>query len=1366
MILLVKSDQERTGVGRVLAGCMNQPNIDTCLYMRRPGYHNHAPDLQSAALAINFALLHPGSGSIIGLHSVSSELLNALGEPMRHRTRSPLTAVLLMSIVTLASCGWRSAPLPTIIGAASVAQVTRGDDDEPAAAPVAGGAARAHLNPTQRPATADQKIHFERLSVQDGLSHSTVRCIIQDKQGFLWFGTDDGLNRYDGYDFRVFKHDPEDPGSLSTNAIASLLEDTAGILWVGTYGGGLDRFDPRTGEFTHHRHDPAEPDSLADDRVRSVYEDRSGILWVATHGGGLDSFDPQEGRFTHHQPDPADPFSLPDLLIDSIYEDREGTLWIGSNNEGLVQHDPATGRFYRFQHTPGNASGLSSNLLLTAIVEADDGMLWIASVDGLNRFDRRTERFVTYHHDPTDPNSLSHDGVNTIHQDSSGTLWIGTTDGLNRFIPETDNFIQYRNDPSDPYSLSDNLILSIIEDRAGSLWIGTMGGGVARADPFAGRFRHYLHHPGDPDSLGNNIVNAIWQDGFGSLWVGTYGGGLDRFDRESGQWRHFRHDPGDPSSLSDDIVTAITGDPSGEIWIGTAFGGLNRFDPKAERFERFEPALDDPAARLRDGHIRTLCRDGENTLWIGTHGDGLSALELNTGQFFHWSHDSLEPSSLSDNWIYALDCSNPDVLWVGTRGGGLSRLDRQAREFSRYRHDPADPGSISSDTIWAIHEDREGVLWIGTGGGGLNKLSPGNDSFYHYGTEDGLPGSTVVAILEDGRGNLWLATDNGLSRFDPRNETFRNYDIRDGLQGNVFISGASFLAADGEIFVGGFDGFNTFYPDLVHDNPVAPPVALTSLTQNGRQIEVGTAFEHLETLTLRQPESFFEFAFAALNFTQPEKNQYAYRLEGLETEWQFVGTRRWGSYANLPVGSFTLHIKASNNDGVWNEDGISLEITVVPPFWETWWFRGIASLALLAVAGAFFRLRLRSLQERSRKLEGVVATRTSELEALYLAGERMYRHLDLDQVLQALVDVAVDVLHADKSAVFLLDREADRWKIHVARNFGPQAMEKLSFALGEGNIGRVAASGEPVLVDNAITAPEREIERPEAVDAALSDGIRSFMHLPIKVGSETFGICNVSFSEPHAFGQTEPRIFQALVERASLAIENAQLHQQAQELAAVEERQRLARDLHDAVTQTLFSTSLIAEVLPLIWEQNSEDGRHRLQQIRQGTRSALAEMRALLLELRPSGLADAEMGDLLSQAGEAISARSGIPVSVQVLDDGDEGAVPAEVRVGLYRIAQEALNNVARHSHAGEAIVLFRNRAGSIELSIADDGRGFAPGPVAAGHLGIGIMRERAEEIDARLEIESELGSGTRVTVVWPAGQASPLMTADQRTWP
>jgi signal transduction histidine kinase len=613
---------------------------------------------------------------------------------------------------------------------------------------------------------------------------------------------------------------------------------------------------------------------------------------------------------------------------------------------------------------------------------------------------------------------------------------------------------------------------------------------------------------------------------------------------------------------------------------------------------------------------------------------------------------------------------------------------------------------------------------------------------------------------------LWLSTNKGLSRFDPQSETFRNYGVSDGLQGYEF-SRACYKGRWGEMFFGGMNGFNAFYPAEVQDNLYVPPVVLTSLTQGGEAVDLERALEEVTHVTFRWPKNFFEFEFAALSYVQPEKNRYAYKLEGFDEAWNYIGTRRFGRYTNLEGGTYTLRLNASNNDGVWNETGAVIRVTIVPPLWKAWWFRAGIVLLLGAVLVAGYRVRVRSIAARTHELESQVEARTSEiecrrqeLEALYRADEELYQHLRLDQVLRALVDIAVDILGADKSYLMVWDAPQARFVVRFTRGFASQALDDVAFAPEVGVVGQVVRTGEPTIVGDVAVLTQDACAAKRVI---ASEGVRTFMYVPIKVQGQIFGVLSADYGQPHTFDEDEQRLFMALAQRAALVIEKAQLHEQTQALAVMEERNRLARDLHDAVTQTLFSASLIAEVLPSLWDQDEDEGRQLLKELRQLSRGALAEMRTLLLELRPAALMDANLDDLLRQLVDAVVGRTGLPVQLTV-----EGAcsLPPEVHVALYRIAQEALNNVVKHARASHVSVTMRAVAdevarrdndagqlgrvsGRVELCVVDDGLGFDPACVPSDRLGLNIIRERAQSIGATLRIESAPGAGTRVAVVW-----------------
>jgi len=1045
---------------------------------------------------------------------------------------------------------------------------------------------RANDTPHSRRAQ-DNDIKFERISLEQGLSQSSVYGILQDDKGFMWFGTQDGLNKYDGYNFTVHRPVPGDPNSLTHRFIWSIYQDQEGLFWIGTDGGGLDKFDRDTGQFVNYRHVSDDHHSLSANFVYSIYQDREGALWIGT-AGGLDRYDRDQDRFIRYQHDESDSRSLSNNSVRSIYQDREGVLWIGTD-DGLDRYDRDQDQFIRYQHDRNNPDSLS-NGSVRSIYQDQLGVLWIGTDGGgLNRFDRSTEDFIHYQNDPDDPHSLSDDSVRAIYQDREGALWIGTYGGgLDRLDRDRGQFVHYQNDRNDSHSLSSDFIGSIYKDRTGTLWIGTHGGGINKLDRSAERFVHYHAIPNNPNSLGDNLVWSIHQDRERVLWIGTVGG-LDRYDRDKDEWRHYQNDPDDPYSLSNNVVKAIFEDREGRLWIGVDGGRLERFDRSTERFAHYQTDCSDP--------IRSIYKDRDDDLWIGFAGGGLGYFDHSTGHF-------VRRDDLSGSYVWAIYQDYEGALWVGTETG-LNRYDREKRQFVHYWNDDGEPIGLSSNSVLSIHRDRSGALWVGTFGGGLCRFDRVKEEFACYQEQDGLPNDIVYGILEDNQGYLWLSTNKGLSRFDPRAETFANYDVSDGLQSNEFDAGAYYQSSSGEMFFGGVNGFNAFYPERIQDNLFAPPVVLTSLTQEGVETSAGKAFENVQKVIFNWPDNSFEFEFTALNYRQSEKNQYAYMLESFDEDWNYVGTKRFGRYTNLPGGTYTLRIKGSNNDGVWNEEGVSIEVTIVPPFWETWWFRGIVALALVGGAAGGYRLRVKSIRAQSRELETRIEQRTAELR--------------------------------------------------------------------------------------------QEVEQRIQIEEAL--------------------------------------------------------RQSEMEKAVAAERSRLARDLHDAVTQTLFSAGLIAEALSTSWESDRDEGRQLLKELRQLTRGALAEMRTLLLELRPAALVEASLDDLLRQLADATTSREGAPVTVTV-----EGqcALPTDVHIGLYRIAQESLNNVVKHARASQVTVsLLSPPAGGmkggegVELRIGDDGRGFDPDCVPPDRLGLNIMRERAQAIGATMVVESRPGRGTQIRVVW-----------------
>ncbi len=804
--------------------------------------------------------------------------------------------------------------------------------------------------------TQSQDLKFERISVEQGLSQSTIYDILQDSKGFMWFGTEDGLNKYDGYDFTIYKNNPNDSSSLSHNYVWSIYEDKSGVIWIGTWGGGLNKFDRETGKFIHYQHDPSNPNSLSDNLVMSICEDKYDVLWIGTMKGGFCKLERETGKFTQYQHNPDNTKSLSNNSIITIYTDKIGKLWIGTWGYGLNKFDPKTGKFIHYQHDPNNPNSLSSNVVVS-IYEDRSGVLWIGTENsGLNKFDRETGQFTRYKHNPYNPNSLSNNAINSMYIDKSNVLWVGTFGGgLNKFDQEKVQFTHYQQNPDSPNILKNISVWSLNELRSGDmniLLIGTGKSGLYIFNRETGQFTNYQNDPNDSNSLSNNTVCTIFESTYGGssvIWIGT-SAGLNRLDQKKGQFRHYLHDPADPYSISDNIVRSICEDKSGKIWVGTRYGGLNKLEPE-------------------------------------------------TGKFTHYQHDPNNPNSLSHNAVITIFESHhtrKGILWIGTYGG-LNKLDQKTEQFTHYMHDPADPYSISNNNVRSIYEDQSGILWIGTYDG-LNKFDELTGQFIHYTDEDGLPNNVINGILEDKYGNLWLGTNNGLSKFNPETKACRNYDVNDGLHSNEFNIEACLKSKDGKMFFGSVNGLNAFYPDSLKDNPHIPEIVITDFQIFNEPVEIikdelvenKDIFllpKHISTtqeIELSYRENVFSFEFAALDYRSPQKNKYSYKMEGIDPDWVYTdASRRFASYTQLDPGEYIFRVKGSNNDGLWNEEGRSIKIIITPPWWRTDIAYLIYAILIMGMVFGVWRFQTNRLKmQQQLEMEHFEAEKLREVDHL------------------------------------------------------------------------------------------------------------------------------------------------------------------------------------------------------------------------------------------------------------------------------------------------------------------------------------------------------------------------------------------------
>ncbi len=847
-----------------------------------------------------------------------------------------------------------------------------------------------------------KNIDFDHITREDGLSQNNVYGIIQDYKGFMWFGTEDGLNMYDGYKFTVFKPDPDDPAGISDSFINCIYEDQSHTLWIATGSGGLNRFDRETARFKHYKNQPGNVNSLSGDCVTAISgcSANPDILWLGTSGGGLNKFDTKKEVFTQYRSIPGDSNSLSSDDIYYIFEDRSGALWIGTLGGGLNKFSYQKEQYVRYQNNPLDPHSLSNNDVF-AIYEDSKGRLWIGTDKGLNRLDPTKNEFVNYFHNPADTGSLNQDRIRAIFEDHKGTLWVGTMGGgLNMLVQKNDNnhfeFVHYRMNPSNPNGLNKDDIFCIYEDRFGVLWFGTEGGGINKLDLEKKPFYHYRANPLDPKSLSNNDIWAICESHKkpGTVWIGTKGGGLNKFDRLNETFFHYRHNPENPNSIGCDSIYALFEDRAGDLWIGTDGKGLNRMDVEKGTFTRYMLDPNNPDS-LSGTDIWAIVEDRQGMLWVSTPYDGLNKLNRETGKFTHYHYNPDDPKSINSNNIWALYLDRAGVLWVGT-DSGLNKFNREKETFTLYNYQVDNPNSLSNGRILCIYEDHTGMLWVGTLGGGLNKFDRVNDKFTRYTEKEGLPNNVIDGILEDipSPGNtdyyLWLSTNGGVIQFSPRTGESKAYNKDDGLQGNEFNAGAYYKNNDGEMLFGGTNGFNSFNPRDIKDNPYIPPVMITGLQVLNEEVKPGEkvngrvilnrAIAETGEITLSYNDNIVSLEFAALHYASPRANRYAYRMEGLEKNWNYVEDRRFATYTRLTAGNYTFRVKAANNDGHWNETGAALKITVVPPIWQTGWFYVLCSLTILFAGLSIHRVRVRNLKNQEKRLTQLVQERTREVE--------------------------------------------------------------------------------------------------------------------------------------------------------------------------------------------------------------------------------------------------------------------------------------------------------------------------------------------------------------------------------------------------
>jgi len=814
-------------------------------------------------------------------------------------------------------------------------------------------------------------INFDRVTIENGISQNTIVSIAQDHKGFLWIGTQDGLNRYDGYEFRIYSRVAGDLTTLSHNRTSSLVYGNTDSLIVGTIG-GLNIFNTRKEVFTHI---PQLPKRLTSSLVNSIELDKKSNLWVGTNYGL--NFITTDGEVYKYMETANDSTSLSHNNITYLLSENDGTLWVGTSN-GLNKTQFKKTSPLNFNHFFSESSGLSNNAI-TCIYKDNHGTIWVGTQSGLNRYNKETASFEAFYPSQNGPEG---NFITCMQEDSKGNFWIGTKGGLalaTRMSGSDPHFYFYNNDPENPKSISNDWVTAIFEDETNVLWVGTFFGGLNKYDLNSKKFNLYRHRPKNTNTISNNIIRGMTEDHNGNLWVATFNG-LNKIDSSGNVSRFYKSQGG----LGENYIKSLLTDQYGDIWIGTGGNGLNKYETKSNRFVQITP--DDHAYKGTD--IWVIFEDSDGEIWFGTEESGLNRYNPATNTFKNYQKSS---GLVSSNKVYALNEDKEGKIWIGT-WHGLDLYDKKNEKWTHYYHDPSDPQSLPENYIKSIIIDHNDTPWISTAGAGISKMVNEEEGIFKtYNKSDGLSNNFTYGILEDRNGNLWVSTNYGLSKFDPKHETFVNFDEHEGLQGNEFNTGSFYKGNNGYLYFGGLSGITYFDPDSITRNPYSPEIIISDIKIYNQPLKPGDStnldkplqevIAYTDKLSMSYKNKVVSFEFAALHFVNPKKNRYAYKLEGFDTTWTYTSAdKRFATYTNLPHGEYTFKVKAANNDGLWNETPTQLTISITPPFWETLWFRVLAVITIIGIAVSIHRYRVYSINEQKKALAKEVKERTKEIK--------------------------------------------------------------------------------------------------------------------------------------------------------------------------------------------------------------------------------------------------------------------------------------------------------------------------------------------------------------------------------------------------
>lgn len=815
-------------------------------------------------------------------------------------------------------------------------------------------------------ASAQVKPKFQRFSIEDGLSQMSVLDMVQDDLGYLWIATQDGLNRYNGYEFEVFlPKKTDDHTSVSGAYISCLLHDSEGILWFGIFGGGINTYDYRTGKFNYFGESEGYPGSF----VSSIKEDSVGRIVLGTREAGLGFYDKRSRKFTYYKitDNPTNPKTS--NWVTEVVELKPGFFLASSKADGLYTLDMNSASPALKKATE---LSLPSENIKTMIVDSSE-QIWIGTDKGLCKLSNLKDDPVCYNNAVDDPSSISNDEIKRLYEDSYKNLWVGTKYGLNLYNRQDDSWFRVMKNPADPSSISCDTTMSFYEDKGKILWIGTYTGGLNKLNSNAMRIQHFFHDPKDPNSVSDNVIWGFFEEKGGDIWVATQNG-VSRYIRNENRFQNFVHDPHDPTTISSNDITAIAGDSEGRIWISTLDKGLNRYDPTTKEIKRYNTSL----GNLPFDRLSSLMFHSDDVLWIGTNGYGILRFDIAQEKVLdHFSTNKDDKSYVASQYIYRMIVDSQGVIWIGSEEG-LIRHNKEDNTFTTFLHNPEDESSLSDDTVDYLIEGSQGFLWLATNKG-LNRFDRKTGKVQRFDDKYSFAINNTNGVLEDDSQNIWISGTKGLIKYNPKTGEENRFSTQDGLQSMEFNGSVAYKTSRGELLFGGVNGFNIIAPDELVYNQHVPEVHITNFRKFNKDVDFGKPLSQVDKILLKYEENFISFEFEGLDFYSPERNRHRYMLEGFDKTWVDSGTRRFAGYTNLEPGNYTFRVIASNNERLWNDKGASIEIEIVPPFWKTLWFRIVAVLAVIGLSISIPIIRLKRIKKLNIVLEKKVEERTNEL---------------------------------------------------------------------------------------------------------------------------------------------------------------------------------------------------------------------------------------------------------------------------------------------------------------------------------------------------------------------------------------------------